>query len=177
MKKNLFILMFFTIITNNSIAQQYCSVHFEAHSIKRAEYCKYCNKSSEFTVPYKINFQKKIICNTLYYPKNASSEEKCKTESLMYYITYLYYCGWYNGNAFYHEKCSSINNPNSLHEVYRRDDVDVGIKQYDCEDYELKAKVESMESTKNYIDKSSYKEGTNVSISYSLECIKFSCPK
>ena len=175
MKRNIMVTIFILLIFNYTKAQKYCSFSFEAYSKERSVYCEYCNKSYKFIIPTKIKYNKKDICNIMNNPSSATDEAKCKFNSLNWYITYLYFKGWYDGNAFADEKCSSINNPSHKHSAYQGKDRNIGLKQFSYTEYEVESYFSFMEDAKQYIDYGSYLAGKRTAASWALSCLSESC--
>lgn len=176
MKKTILFLMLITLMFNNSNAQNYCGASFEAYSVKTVASCKYCNEISEYTViPKKIKFNRTLVCETLNDPTNASSEGRCKFNSIVLHIAFKYYVNLIQIMAFSFEKCLSINNPKNIHESYVDELIDIGIQNYSFEESEIANYNDLMEYTKSTIGHDRYNEFRAQSMTYSLRCIKESC--
>lgn len=180
MNKSIYTLLFIISIVYFTNAQERCGVSFSAYSKKTSVRCKYCNERSELIVPYRIKFNRTLICDTYNnaLQKNASlsSEEgTCKLNSIILYISARYFFGWVSSNNFPREKCLSNNNPSDNHVAYEDSVEDVGLKEYSFEDYELKAMIDSMEEAISYIDYASFQQGRSVSAEYAIGVIQNSC--
>ncbi|MFM2264588.1 MAG: hypothetical protein RLZ77_3 [Bacteroidota bacterium] len=176
MKKGIFYLILITLLVSNSNAQNYCGASFEAYSVKIIAHCKYCNMSSRYTIiPKKIKFNRPLVCETLNDPTNASSEGKCKFNSIVLHINFKYYLNLMQMLAFYSEKCESINNPKNKHESYIDDPVDVGLQDYSFEESEVSNYYEAIEYTKSTIGSETYDQCRAQAATYALGCIRESC--
>ncbi len=180
MKTKFFFTLLFLSIIYFSNAQEYCGVSFSAYSKKTYVRCKYCNESSELIVPYRIKFNRTLICDTYNnaLQKNtslSSVEGKCKFNSIILYMSAKYFFGWASSYNFPRQKCLGNNNPSNNHVAYVDIVEDVGLKEYSFEDYELKAMIDSMEEARSYIDYASFQQGRSVSAEYAIGVIQNSC--
>lgn len=168
----IFAMLLFFWTTN---AQKDCGVNFAAHSGERSLYCKYCDESVKFTIPIKIKFNSTRICDAYNKASGVTAEAKCKFNSLIYYISYLYFKGWYDGNSFADQKCFGLNNPRIKHAAYQGADRELGNKNFSFEDYEVEGYLKFMVDAKKYIDVSSYNDGFRLSAKWALLVIRESC--
>lgn len=157
-------------------AVTYCEVTYSASSISTGVYCEYCDEEVSINIPYKIEFQKPLVCDTYDDPQNATETGKCKFNTIMHSLSFMCFDLWYTSNDFASRECLSEDNPNYKHKVIEKEGIDMGQIEYSFKEWEMNSLKKNIEEIGYTMDPESYKEGRAIATKYSIQVMSSSCP-